>query len=61
MGSQTSSNKLKRCKKDPVNTSDFNLNKKLYLTTQQGGGELAEAKVFAGLLGVHEQKIRLDV
>ena len=32
---------------------DFELNPKLYLATQQCGGGVQEAKVFAGILGLH--------
>jgi hypothetical protein len=45
--------KFKDAKKDTVNASDFELNNKLYLATQQCGGGLTEAKVFSGVLGMH--------
>jgi hypothetical protein len=47
------SKKFKDAKKDPVNASDFDLNPKLYLATQQCGGGAQEAKVMAGILGLH--------
>jgi hypothetical protein len=47
------SKRFKDAKKDPVNASDFDLNPKLYLTTQQCGGGAQEAKVMAGILGLH--------
>jgi hypothetical protein len=50
--------KFKDAKKDAVNGADFQLNKKLYLATQQCGGGRTEAKVFAGLLGLHTSVLK---
>jgi hypothetical protein len=45
-------------RKDTVNGSDFKLNNNLYLATQQCGGGRQEAKVFAGLLGLHTNVLK---
>jgi hypothetical protein len=51
--------KFKHAKADGVDCSDFDLNKKLYLTTQQCGGGLTEAKVYSGiLLGMHMNALK---
>jgi transcription elongation factor Elf1 len=50
--------KFKDAKKDTVNASDFDLNNKLYLATQQCGGGLTEAKVFSGILGMHTNALK---
>jgi hypothetical protein len=47
------SKRFKDSKKDKVNSADFQLNPSLYLATQQCGGGITEAKVVAGLLGLH--------
>jgi hypothetical protein len=49
--------KFKDSKVHPVNGSDFELNRKLYLATQQNGGGVKEAKTFAGLLGLHSNAL----
>jgi hypothetical protein len=50
--------KFKDAKKDTVNASDFELNNKLYLATQQCGRGLTEAKVFSGELGMHTNALK---
>ena len=47
------SKRFKDTKKDSVNAMDFELNPKLYLAAQQCGGGVQEAKVVAGILGLH--------
>jgi hypothetical protein len=43
--------KFKDTKEDPVNSSNFDLNNKLYLVMQQCGEGLKEAKLLVGYLG----------
>jgi hypothetical protein len=49
---------FKDAKVDPVNGSDFDLNNKLYLATQQCGRGLTKAKVFSGVLGMNMNVLR---
>jgi hypothetical protein len=56
--SKPASKHFKDTKKDSVNAADFELNRKLYLATQQCGGGLTEAKVVAGVLGMHTNALK---
>jgi hypothetical protein len=49
---------FKDSKKDTVNAVDFQLNRKLYLATQQCGGGFTEVKVIAGMLGLHNNPLQ---
>jgi hypothetical protein len=55
---KAASKPFKDSKKDTVNAVDFQLNRKLYLATQQCGGGFTEAKVMAGMLGLHNNPLR---
>jgi hypothetical protein len=50
--------KFKDANQDRVNGTDFQLNNRLYLVTQQCGGGRMEAKVSAGLLGLHTNALK---
>jgi hypothetical protein len=41
-----------------VNSTNFDLNNKMYLATQQCGGGLKEARVFSGVLGLHSNALK---
>jgi hypothetical protein len=50
--------KFKDVKLDKFNSTDFQLNNQLYLTTQQCGGDRTEAIFFAGMLGLHTNVLK---
>jgi hypothetical protein len=50
--------RFKDAKKDYVNASDFYLNRKLYLATQQCGRGLMKAKVYSGVLRMHSDALK---